>query len=357
MVKIRKNMVPAHIAKNVTYDGTNSKTYIVIHETDNTNKGANADAHGRLQASGNSRAASWQYSVDDKEVVQSFSDNAQCWAAGNSHYNKHGIQVEICVNEDGDYLQAVKNAIELTITLMKKHNIPLKHVIRHYDASGKNCPRHLMSGSKGINWNQFKSKLTGSTTASKPKPSAPSTSKPTGKGDMKTTSIVTYLNSIGENSTYAHRAKLAKEHGIKGYVGTAAQNTKLLNLLRGESKPQTNKPKPSKPNKPTKPATKKYKSIVDYLNDHNMGSSFSARKALASRYGIKNYTGSSAQNVKLLNLLQGNKTADKSKKSIKQMADEVAKGLHGNGNAERQKSLGLDNATYAKVRAEVNKRF
>lgn len=124
------------------------------------------------------------------------------------------------------------------------------------------------------------------------------------------------------------------------------------------SKPQA-KPKPSTPSKdkPSKPSKKKYTSIVDYLNDHNMGSSFSARKQLASRYGIKNYTGSSAQNVKLLNLLQGNKTADKSKKSIKQMADEVVKGLHGNGHAQRQKSLGVGNATYAKVRAEVNKRF
>lgn len=352
MVKTKQQLVSSR--KN-TFKGTNKRLYITIHETANAAKGANAQAHANLQTNG--FAASWHWTVDDKQAIQSFLHTVQCFHAGDGagNGNLNSIGIEICVNSDGDYAKAVKNASELTRKIMAEENIPLAKVVQHHEWSGKNCPAGLRAGKQGFSWHKFISMVQGidvgqASKPSKPKPSAPS--KPTGKGDTKTTSIVTYLNSIGENSTYAHRSKLAEQHGIKGYVGTAAQNTKLLNLLRGESKPQTNKP-----NKPTKPATKKYKSIVDYLNDHNMGSSFSARKALASRYGIKNYTGSSAQNVKLLNLLQGNKTADKSKKSIKQMADEVAKGLHGNGNAERQKSLGVSNATYEKVRAEVNKRF
>lgn len=43
-------------------------------------------------------------------------------------------------------------------------------------------------------------------------------------------------------------------------------------------------------------------------------------------------------------------------KSIGQMATEVIQGKHGNGHPNRQKSLGVTNAVYAKVRAEVNKR-
>ena len=38
------------------------------------------------------------------------------------------------------------------------------------------------------------------------------------------------------------------------------------------------------------------------------------------------------------------------------MAAEVLAGKHGNGHAARQKSLKIDSATYAKVRAEVNRR-
>lgn len=43
-------------------------------------------------------------------------------------------------------------------------------------------------------------------------------------------------------------------------------------------------------------------------------------------------------------------------KSVSAMATEVIQGKHGNGHAARQKSLGVNNATYAKVRAEVNRR-
>ena len=41
-------------------------------------------------------------------------------------------------------------------------------------------------------------------------------------------------------------------------------------------------------------------------------------------------------------------------KTIEQMAQEVNRGLHGNGHANRQKSLGVDDNTYAQVRARVN---
>lgn len=41
-------------------------------------------------------------------------------------------------------------------------------------------------------------------------------------------------------------------------------------------------------------------------------------------------------------------------KTIEQMAREVVDGKHGNGHANRQRSLGVDNATYQKVRARVN---
>lgn len=43
-------------------------------------------------------------------------------------------------------------------------------------------------------------------------------------------------------------------------------------------------------------------------------------------------------------------------KSVSQMATEVIQGKHGNGHANRQRSLGINAATYAKVRAEVNRR-
>ena len=36
--------------------------------------------------------------------------------------------------------KVIENTIELTKELMKKYNIPIQNVIRHYDVTGKNCP-------------------------------------------------------------------------------------------------------------------------------------------------------------------------------------------------------------------------
>src|SRR5690606_32325227 len=171
-LNIRKHLVSNNIAKRVTYNGTNSKKYIVIHETANTRAGANANAHARLQASGNSRAASWHYTVDDKEIVQSFDDNKQCWHAGNRYYNENSIGIEICVNEDGDFKKAVDNAVKLTKYLMSKYNIPTSNVIQHNTASGKNCPANLRNGKKGITWTDFKQMLSANKTEAKPKQQA-----------------------------------------------------------------------------------------------------------------------------------------------------------------------------------------
>lgn len=45
-------------------------------------------------------------------------------------------------------------------------------------------------------------------------------------------SIVDGLKSIGVNSSYANRAKIAKANGIVGYKGTATENNTLLSLLK-----------------------------------------------------------------------------------------------------------------------------
>ncbi len=45
-------------------------------------------------------------------------------------------------------------------------------------------------------------------------------------------SIVTALNSLGVASTFAYRKQIASANGISPYAGTAAQNIKLLGLLK-----------------------------------------------------------------------------------------------------------------------------
>lgn len=45
-------------------------------------------------------------------------------------------------------------------------------------------------------------------------------------------SLVDALRQVGANTAFAYRKKIAAANGIKLYAGTAAQNTKMLNLLK-----------------------------------------------------------------------------------------------------------------------------
>lgn len=53
-------------------------------------------------------------------------------------------------------------------------------------------------------------------------------------------------------------------------------------------------------------------------------------------------------------ILSGKKKKPTTTKSVQQMANEVKKGLHGNGHETRRKSLGISKSEYAKVRKLVN---
>lgn len=150
--------VPANRAKLVTYTGANPRKYITVHQTGNTNRGANADMHARLQYNGNSRAASWHEQVDDKECVQSFAHTAKCWHGGGGRTgagNNESIAIEICVNSDGDYTRAVRNGARRVAQLMKMYNIPISRVVQHNHWSVKACPAQIRAGKNGINWSAF----------------------------------------------------------------------------------------------------------------------------------------------------------------------------------------------------------
>lgn len=153
MVTIRQKLVSFIQAAKVTNGKNNAKKYIVIHETDNTNVGADADAHARLQFKGNIRAASWHWQVDENEAVQSFEHYWSCWAAGTLVGNNQGIHVEICVNSDGDYNKALQNASSLVAKIMKDESIPISNVVQHNYFSGKNCPQNIRAGR--VSWSEF----------------------------------------------------------------------------------------------------------------------------------------------------------------------------------------------------------
>jgi RHS repeat-associated protein len=70
-------------------------------------------------------------------------------------------------------------------------------------------------------------------------------------GHKKETSIVDYLKSQGENSSFSARKEIAKNLGIKNYKGTDAQNTQMLKTLQAQESKES-KQKAVTPTKTTK---------------------------------------------------------------------------------------------------------
>lgn len=157
MLNIQKKLIKYNFNK-----GSNYPRYLVIHDTANTSNGANANAHYNYFNGGN-RSASAHIFVDDSNIIQTVEFTDTAWHCGdgrgkNGIYNSNSIGIEICVNSDGSYDRAVQNTIELVKYLMRELGIPYDRVVRHYDASGKNCPQS-MSFNSWEKWNWFKSQL------------------------------------------------------------------------------------------------------------------------------------------------------------------------------------------------------
>lgn len=134
------------------------------------------------------RNGSADWIVDDELTVCYNDDpNRYCWAVGDDSRrnskggrlyglarNKNTVSIEICngsksgkvesANSANNYFTdaAVQNALNLAAYLMKKHNIPIENVVRHYDVSGKYCPGiigwNTNSGSDA-EWIKFKARL------------------------------------------------------------------------------------------------------------------------------------------------------------------------------------------------------
>jgi len=153
-VQIRQQFVTSN---SRVFGGTNGCKTITIHETANFTPGANAAMHAKLQSNGNpGREASWHWQVDDKEAIQSFRHDQQCWHAGDGYGpgNFDSIAIELCVNPDSDWATTVRNAASLVRKILAEHRTITK-IVQHNHWSEKNCPARLRSGYAGITWGDF----------------------------------------------------------------------------------------------------------------------------------------------------------------------------------------------------------
>lgn len=143
------------------YCGTNNPKYIVIHDTGNYTDSDEGNANYFCTGT---RDASAHLFVDDDSCTQvvEYKDGAFHCGDGNNKYginNNNSIGIEMC-RVNGVVTETTENnTIEIVKMLMKQYNIDIDHVVRHYDASRKNCPASFNLDGKWTRWNKFKAKL------------------------------------------------------------------------------------------------------------------------------------------------------------------------------------------------------
>ena len=147
--------------------------YLVFHYTANDGDHDTANAN---YFKNNVVYASAHYFVDDDSITQSVPDLYSAYAVGGNKWsdcgktgggtmygvikNFNSISIEMCDTRRDGTLQATEDTMEraaaLGRALMKKYNVPLSRVYRHFDVTGKHCPAYLMEEDK---WKEFKKRL------------------------------------------------------------------------------------------------------------------------------------------------------------------------------------------------------
>jgi len=134
--------------------------WIVIHETDNFNPGADAQAHSEflLGLGAEDDPRSWHYTVDDHQIYHHLPDDEAAYHASDKLAehggNLNGIGIELCVNEGGDYEKTLENAVQLTAKLMMEYNLKVSDIQthQHFSPWQKVCPAKLLEEDR---WEEF----------------------------------------------------------------------------------------------------------------------------------------------------------------------------------------------------------
>lgn len=134
--------------------------WITIHETANTNSGADAEMHARylLTQEAIDREVLWHATVDESEIIQHLPWHEAGWHAGDGYNgpgNRKSVGIELCVNKDADFNKTKRLAARLVAhlaqTLPSLKPFP-ECLVQHNHWSGKDCPHQIRATGT---WDQF----------------------------------------------------------------------------------------------------------------------------------------------------------------------------------------------------------
>lgn len=135
---------------------SNGITGIVIHYTANPGSTAqeNRDYFNGLQYSQETSASSNFIVGLDGEIIQCVPTWEVAYASNDRNYDT--VSIEVCHPDDtGKFTDATyRSLVQLTAWLCVKFGLTEDDVIRHYDVTGKNCPKYFVEHEDA--WEDFK---------------------------------------------------------------------------------------------------------------------------------------------------------------------------------------------------------
>jgi LysM repeat protein len=248
--------------------------FIVIHDTGVPGQSAknNADYFENTY-----RGASAHYFVDENEIIEVVAPGKKGWHVGDDKDDSDGINngntigIEFCAEKDKTFKpETIANGQLLVRKLMKDYGVSANKVVRHYDASGKNCPQFMNIDGKWTLWKQYHKELTGAASVSVPLPS---------NSNKESQHIVKAGDTLwGLSKQYnATITELKKWNNLKSDIIVVGTKLNLGNNVK------TPTPNPT-PVASTPKATKSIQQLVNETNAGKHGNGDARKKSLGSSY-------------------------------------------------------------------------
>ncbi len=129
---------------------------IVIHYTANpgTTAQQNRDYFNNLATTGETSASSHFVIGLEGEIIQCIPCNEIAYASNDRNHDT--LAIECCIEDDTGAFNSATYAslVDLTAWLVCRYDLSISDVIRHYDVTGKNCPKYYVEHEDA--WEQFK---------------------------------------------------------------------------------------------------------------------------------------------------------------------------------------------------------
>jgi N-acetylmuramoyl-L-alanine amidase CwlA len=153
------NYTVDHIPRSTPHDRrpglAMTAKYITVHNTGNPSSTARNERNWLTNVS-NTRQASFHIVVDEREAIECLPLDEVAWHAGDGGTgpgNRTSISIEIC--ESGDYAKTLDNAAALVARMLAERGWGVDRLRRHWDWSGKICPRLMYDGGRWTGWTAF----------------------------------------------------------------------------------------------------------------------------------------------------------------------------------------------------------